>query len=131
MKRRQKKVRTARELDLMELLARSKRTNERVADAFVTVLCGADARTLAALAPRVEASLIFTIAPRTPALAAMHAVGKLFPRGNRSPAIAPIALAKLERQMSQHVALDDFQIAQTEKIVSGFYISQAVETRRR
>jgi len=93
---------------------------------------GADiARTLAALAQRVETSLVFTIAPRTPALTAMHAVGKLFPRGNRSPAIAPIALATLERQMQQHAALDDLQIAQSEKIVSGFYISQAVEARRR
>lgn len=93
---------------------------------------GADiARTLAALAQRVETSLVFTIAPRTPALAAMHAVGKLFPRGNRSPAIAPIALATLERQMQQHAALDALQIGQSEKIVSGFYISQAVEARRR
>jgi magnesium-protoporphyrin O-methyltransferase len=92
---------------------------------------GADiARTLAALAERVETSLVFTIAPQTPALAAMHAVGKLFPRGNRSPAIAPIALPRLERQMKQHAALDAFQIAQSEKIVSGFYISQAVEARR-
>ncbi len=93
---------------------------------------GADiARALAALAQRVETSLVFTIAPRTPALTAMHAVGKFFPRGNRSPAIAPIALAALERQMSQHATLDDVQIAKSEKIVSGFYISQAVEARRR
>jgi magnesium-protoporphyrin O-methyltransferase len=93
---------------------------------------GADiARALAALALRVDTSLVFTIAPRTPALTAMHAVGKFFPRGNRSPAIAPIALAALERQMSQHATLDDVQIAKSEKIVSGFYISQAVEARRR
>ncbi len=93
---------------------------------------GADiARALAALALRVETSIVFTIAPRTPALTAMHAVGKLFPRGNRSPAIAPIALAALERQMSQLATLDDVQIAKSEKIVSGFYISQAVEARRR
>jgi hypothetical protein len=54
MKRRRKKARTARELDLMELLADSKRTNERVADAFVTVLCRADAPTLVALGVVVE-----------------------------------------------------------------------------
>ena len=92
---------------------------------------GADiARTLAALGRRVNASLVFTIAPHTPALAAMHAIGKLFPRGNRSPAIAPIALATLERQMKNHSALEDIHIVQSEKIVSGFYISQAVEARR-
>ncbi|HEY8215445.1 MAG TPA: magnesium protoporphyrin IX methyltransferase [Methylocystis sp.] len=92
---------------------------------------GADiARTLAALAPRVDGKLIFTIAPRTPALAAMHALGQFFPRGNRSPAIAPIALPALERHMASQKALDDWRIAQSGKIVSGFYISQAVEARR-
>ena len=89
------------------------------------------ARTLADLAPRVDGSFVFTIAPRTPALTAMHAVGKLFPRGNRSPSIAPIALATLEARMREHKTLDDLRIAQSEKLVSGFYISQAVEARRR
>lgn len=92
---------------------------------------GADiARTLASLAPRVGGSLIFTIAPRTPALTVMHAVGRLFPRGNRSPAIAPISIDRLARNMQAHAPLTDWGVAQTEKIVSGFYISQAVEARR-
>ena len=54
MKPRREKVRTAHELDLMRLLAHSKRRDERVADAFVTVLCRADDRTLAALGIVVE-----------------------------------------------------------------------------
>jgi magnesium-protoporphyrin O-methyltransferase len=87
------------------------------------------ARTLAALAPRVDGSLVFTIAPRTPALSVMHALGQFFPRGNRSPAIAPIALPSLEARMKNHSALDAWRIARSEKIVSGFYISQAVEAR--
>ncbi|PPD44792.1 MAG: magnesium protoporphyrin IX methyltransferase [Methylocystis sp.] len=92
---------------------------------------GADiARTLAALAPRVEGSLLFTIAPRTPALTVMHAFGQLFPRGNRSPAISPIALSALEDHMRTQTTLDAWRVAQSEKIVSGFYISQAVEARR-
>jgi hypothetical protein len=49
MKARKEKARTARERDLMDLLAHTKRSNARVADAIVTVLCRADARTLAAL----------------------------------------------------------------------------------
>ncbi len=49
MKRRPKKVRTAHERDLMELLAYSKRAEQRVADALITVLCRADHYTLAAL----------------------------------------------------------------------------------
>ena len=92
---------------------------------------GADiARTLAALAPRVGGSLIFTIAPRTPALTVMHAVGQLFPRGNRSPAIAPISVDELTRNMETQASLQDWRIAQSKRIVSGFYISQAVEARR-
>ena len=36
---------------------------------------------------------LFTFAPRTPLLALMHAVGRLFPRGDRAPAIEPVASA--------------------------------------
>ena len=48
MKRRRAQVRTAHERDLMDLLADSKRTEQRVADALITVLCRADHYTLAA-----------------------------------------------------------------------------------
>lgn len=88
------------------------------------------ARTLGSLAPRVSGSLLFTIAPRTPALTVMHAVGQFFPRGNRSPAIAPISTEQLVRHMQAQAPLSDWRVARTEKIVSGFYISQAVEARR-
>ena len=46
---------------------------------------------LARLAERTRGSLVFTFAPRTPALTVMHTVGRAFPRGNRAPAIEPIA----------------------------------------
>jgi len=49
MRTRKERARTARERDLMVLLADSKRRDARLADAIVTVLCRADARTLAAL----------------------------------------------------------------------------------
>jgi len=49
MKARKERTRTARERDLMELLAHGTRSDARVADAIVTVLRRADARTLAAL----------------------------------------------------------------------------------
>ena len=49
------------------------------------------ASALATLAARTRRPIVFTIAPRTTALTVMHAVGKLFPRGDRSPAIAPIS----------------------------------------
>ena len=47
------------------------------------------------LAPRVAGRLLFTLAPRTPLLSAMHAVGKAFPRSDRAPAIAPVSELRL------------------------------------
>ncbi len=53
------------------------------------------ARTVAALARRTNRAVAFTIAPRKAALTIMHAVGRLFPRGDRAPAIATILRAAL------------------------------------
>ena len=49
MTTRRKTVRTPRERDLLELHAYRDRTDQRVANALITVLCRADAATLAAL----------------------------------------------------------------------------------
>ncbi len=54
MKARKEKARTAHERNLMDLRAHGKRRDARVADAIVTVLCRADARTLAALGLLLE-----------------------------------------------------------------------------
>ncbi len=88
------------------------------------------AHTLAALAPRTGGSIVFTIAPRTPALTIMHAIGQVFPRGNRSPAIAPISMADLEKHASRHAPLREWRFARSQRINSGFYVSQALEARR-
>jgi hypothetical protein len=48
MTARKRRARSPRELDLMELLTRQRRSDTRVAHALVTVLCRADAPTLAA-----------------------------------------------------------------------------------
>jgi len=88
------------------------------------------AQTLAALAKRTRGSMVFTIAPRTPALTVMHAVGQLFPRGNRSPAIAPISQSALERHARSHPELEGWRFARAQRISRGFYISQALEVRR-
>ena len=91
---------------------------------------GADiARTLAALARRTRAAILFTVAPRTPALSVMHALGKLFPRGDRSPAIAPISRPALERALVEHGGLTDWRIGRSHRVARGFYISQALEAR--
>ena len=83
------------------------------------------------LAARARRSVITTFAPRTPLLTGMHAVGRLFPRGDRAPAIAPIAEANLRRRIEAEPKLAAWQPARSERIAGGFYISQALELVRR
>jgi len=80
---------------------------------------------VAAWSARVRGSLLFTIAPRTPLLAAMHRVGKLFPRGDRAPAIVPVAPARLQAQLL--LAMPRWQAGRSQRVASGFYTSQACE----
>jgi magnesium-protoporphyrin O-methyltransferase len=87
-------------------------------------------RVLAALAARTERSIIFTVAPRTGLLTVMHSVGKLFPRGDRSPAIEPVSESELRRRIAMEPALSAWSIGRTERISRGFYISQAMELVR-
>ena len=92
---------------------------------------GADiARTVAAFAERTEKAVVFTVAPRTTLLTLMHAVGKLLPRGDRSPAIAPISRGNLEKRLDGALGGDRWRIVRGERIVSGFYISEALEVAR-
>ncbi|NOG71945.1 magnesium protoporphyrin IX methyltransferase [Roseicella sp. DB1501] len=87
-------------------------------------------RALAGLAARAEHSVLFTFAPRTPALAAMHAVGRLFPRGDRAPAVEPVSEAALRRLMAREPGLAGWRPARSQRVARGFYISQAMELRR-
>ncbi len=77
------------------------------------------------LAPRVSAGFVFTFAPRTPLLATMHAVGKLFPRGDRAPQIVPTPEQGLRDALKQ--ALPDWKATRSEMVKSSFYTSQAME----
>jgi len=83
---------------------------------------------LAALAPRTRRSIAFTFAPRTPALAAMHAAGKFFPRGDRAPAIVPVREARLRHAIGE--ALPDWRIGGGRRISGGFYTSHALHVVR-
>ena len=88
-------------------------------------------RALSALAPRVRSSMVFTFAPRTPLLSAMHAVGKLFPRADRAPAIVPVEEFALRRGIYTTPELAGWAPARTKRVASGFYTSQAIEVVRR
>jgi magnesium-protoporphyrin O-methyltransferase len=81
---------------------------------------------LAALAPRVEHAILFTFAPRTPMLGALHAVGRWFPRSQRAPAIVPLAEQAFHRRLMVQPALRHWRLAWTGRISTLFYRSQLV-----
>jgi len=82
------------------------------------------AAALARLAGRTARSIVFTVAPSTPALQAMHLVGRAFPRADRSPAIVPVSAARLASALAP---LSDWRLAAAGRVRSGFYISEALE----
>jgi magnesium-protoporphyrin O-methyltransferase len=71
-----------------------------------------------------------TLAPRTPALTVMHNVGKIFPRGDRAPAIVPASMTALRRHIGNEPGLADWRVNRSERVMSGFYTSQAIELVR-
>lgn len=81
------------------------------------------------LAPRVRQAMLFTFAPRTPALALMHGVGRWFPRGERSPALQPMAQSRLRPLLNQALGAV-WQEGRGQRISRGFYTSQAWEWHR-
>ena len=82
---------------------------------------------LANVAARTDRAISFTFAPRTRLLSLMHGVGKMFPRGNRAPAIEPQKEALLCAALSERPAFQAFRISRTHRVDSKFYISQALE----
>ena len=62
---------------------------------------------LATLAARTTRTMAVTFAPRTPALAVMHAVGRLIPHNeHRAPAIQPVSEQRLRTLIDREAALD-------------------------
>ena len=88
-------------------------------------------RVMAGFAARTNEALLVTFAPKTPMLAVMHAVGRLFPRGDRAPAIEPVREQKLRRLLMAEEALERWQLKRDRRITSGFYKSHALEMIRR
>ena len=82
---------------------------------------------LSRLAQRTSGSINFTFAPRTPLLAAMISVGRLFPRGDRAPWLNPMAADKLEQLRTTDPVLGAWRAGTTQRVSSGFYTSQALQ----
>lgn len=90
--------------------------------------CADDAlKVLDAWAARTRGSMLFTFAPSSALLRTMHAVGRLFPRGDRAPSIEPVAEQALRRALAGHVRLSRWSGGRSERVASGFYTSQAFE----
>jgi magnesium-protoporphyrin O-methyltransferase len=85
---------------------------------------------LEALTARTRVSVQFTFAPKTPLLTVMHNVGKLFPRGDRAPAIVPVSESNLRRLIPQRASMAQWKIGRSARIKSGFYTSHAMELVR-
>ncbi|HVF93638.1 MAG TPA: magnesium protoporphyrin IX methyltransferase [Sphingomonas sp.] len=81
--------------------------------------------TVASLAGRTCGSVLFTFAPSSKPLVVMHAVGKLFPRADRAPAIEPVRESLLRTLIGD--ALPDARIGRGLRVASGFYTSHALE----
>ncbi|MFN7458772.1 MAG: magnesium protoporphyrin IX methyltransferase, partial [Gemmatimonas sp.] len=63
-------------------------------------------KALATLAPRVNERMLITVAPRTPMLSVMRAVGKLFPRSDRSPSIVPVSENAFRKALAAAAVVD-------------------------
>jgi len=84
-------------------------------------------RVIERLAQRARRGVAFTFAPSTALLQVAKVVGKVFPRGDRSPDIAPISPANLRKRIDASEALADFELGRTDLVDSGFYVSRAQE----
>lgn len=82
------------------------------------------------LALRTRGSMLFTFAPRTPLLAVMHRLGRLFPRSDRSPSLAPQSEPKLRAGLEAALGARGWSEGRTQRVASGFYTSQAWEWKR-
>ncbi|MEO0689942.1 MAG: magnesium protoporphyrin IX methyltransferase [Pseudomonadota bacterium] len=84
---------------------------------------------LTKLSERTETSIVFTFAPYTRMLGAMHKFGKVFPKSDSSPAIVPIAETDLRAHLKER--LPGWKVGRTQRVSSGFYTSQAMEIVKR
>ncbi len=85
---------------------------------------------VAKILPRIRRSAIFTYAPQTPLLSAMHFAGKFFPRSDRAPAIVPVSGGRLMDLLAA-ATNDRWRGNRKHRVNSTFYISEAREVIRR
>lgn len=85
---------------------------------------------LVQLSAKARRSVLFTFAPKTTLLTLMHRVGRLFPKGDRAPAIVPIAESRLRAAVAAEPRLEGWRVGRTHRVATGFYTSQSMELTR-
>ncbi len=97
-------------------------------DSFIHYPLPSIIKLIEGFAPRTREAVLFTFAPKTPALTLMKAAGKFFPRNDRSPAIEPVSqkalFAAIENSLATHFG---FQINRSHFVSTAFYKSQSLE----
>jgi magnesium-protoporphyrin O-methyltransferase len=79
------------------------------------------------LAASTRSSIVFTFAPRTPALTVLRAVGRFFPRQDRAPVIEPVDAGLLRQHLTAESALSGWREGRALRINTAFYKSYAME----
>ncbi len=85
---------------------------------------------LSRLCARTSRRIVFTFAPSTPMLAAMHLAGRFFPRADRAPSIVPVRAQALRAELENRLAAELWNPGRSERISHGFYKSQMMELVR-
>ena len=76
------------------------------------------------LSSMARKAMIFSFPPRTIPLALLWGIGKLFPRGDKSPAIEPQPQKKLRKALAK---IENVKLGRSHRVATGFYISEAQE----
>jgi len=84
-------------------------------------------RVLSHFGAHAHKSVVFTIAPATPLLTTMLAMGRLFPRSDRSPAIVPVRPKRLVRRTTATPQMQAWLGGRDHRISAAFYMSHALE----
>ena len=81
-------------------------------------------RSLSQFSSRVNCSIIFTVVPKTPLLSLKLELGRLFPKSDRSPIVAPVTERNLVDLCS---SVGRNKVRKLCRVKSSFYISEAWE----
>lgn len=82
---------------------------------------------IAGLSAMATKGMVFSYPPRTIPLALLWGIGKLVPRGDKSPAIEPQPPKRLRKALAQ---IDGIRLGRSHRVATGFYISEAQELVR-